>query len=307
MKGNKRHYPVLVLPLLAILLVLLSWAGPKRAMANGTLTATFIYHTAVSNTPMAGAYAYLHVYPQGGAIAEKYFRPAQYILGPTGAIGNLVASVPAGQYRVALIKKTQLPSNPDMAQLVGPPGTGDYIWYGTSPVTIADGSTTDLGTADAQIFAEPVTVTGVVNACNWTENTSSGTWYCAPGAAEANYFVFATTSLCPFSATNDFRYYPEYDCAGIAKYPALGPTDANGNYTLSLPAGGAYYIYAGMNPGQAGGKRNSAGAKPCGPISSASEYAPNGDYSNAYDYYDYNNPVTFTAGGTYNLNCTWFQ
>ena len=38
-KGNKRYFYVLVLPLLAVLLFL---AGPKRAMANGTLTATFL-------------------------------------------------------------------------------------------------------------------------------------------------------------------------------------------------------------------------------------------------------------------------
>ena len=271
-KGNQRYFSVLVLPLLAVLLFL---AGPKRAEANGTLTATFVYNGSGSNQPLAGAYAYLHAYPQGTLIAEKYFRPAQYILGPSDSNGNFNVSVPDGQYRVMLIQKAQA-SIPQ-----GPPLNGDYIWRYAGYITVASGSTVDLGTVYARVFAAPATIKGTV--IRFGNNTP-----------EVKFFVFATKEPCPYTRQRpQDSGAPEYNCSPLVKYPAVGPTDSNGNYTLQIKDPGTYYVYASPNPGQRGYAHHAAGPKPCGPI----------------NYYDnsvaYVNPITVTAGGTFTMNCSW--
>ena len=300
MKGNKGCFPVLVLPLLAVLLFL---AGPKRAMANGTLTATFIYNAGGTNQPLAGAYAYLHVYPQGAPIMEKYFRPAQYILGPSNANGNFSVSVPAGQYRVMLMARAPLTNGVSAPLEYGPPNTGDYVWDSKGSVsTVTDGSTTDLGTLFAEVFSAPVTITGTATSCNWVAN-SSGTYYCAPGSALSGRFVFATTAPCPFvqhgdSPDDDLQ---EYYCKPDEKYPAPAPTDASGHYTLRLPAAGTYYVYCGRNPGQTGRGYSAfpgptAGAKPCGMITGPTQYLPRTNVVN---------PLAVKAGGTYTEDCNW--
>lgn len=269
------------------------FSGPKRAEANGTLTATFIYN----GTPLSGAYVYLHTYPQGTMIEEKYFRPAQYILGPSDANGNFSVSVPDGEYRVMLMRK---------ASVYGPPVAGDYIWRYDGYITVAGGATVNLGTVNAQVFSGPITVKGTVTNCVWTSDSAGA--YCTPGTPLADWFVFATKTPCQpnpnYTDTPDLTStgsnnprYPEYYCYPYAKYPAAAPTGANGDYTIHLRNPGTYYIYAVENPGQRGyGRHMYLGPAPCGPITSS--------YSGGAPYQ--NNPLTVTSGGTYNMSCTWF-
>ena len=291
-KGNQRYFSVLVLPLLAVLLFL---AGPKRAVANGTLTATFVYNVGGTNQPLAGAYAYLHVYPQGAPIMEKYFRPADVINGPTDTNGNLSISVPAGQYRVMLMARAPLTNGVGVSRQYGPPRYGDYVGVDAdNVVTITDGATTDLGTVDAQEFTAPITITGFANACAWTENTATGYYYCAPGAALSNYFVFASPSPCQWVVHNKGHY--SYICPNNVKYPAVAPTDSNGKYTVYLQNPGTYYLYVSQNPGQTGNRyfRGGNALAPCGPITSSTSAYPGGVV----------NPITVTAGGSFSMDCT---
>lgn len=209
------------------LAVLLSAVG---AMAGGTLTATFIYNGGAGDQPLSGAYAYLHVYPQGSPIMEKYFRKAQYILGPSDANGNFLVSVPDGTYRVMLIRRAPLGSTP--ASAYGPPKVGDYIWfdYG-APVTVASGSTTALGSVYASIFGQggaAATISGTV-----TEG----------GDPKAGWFVVASSA--PF--VPGYWYWSLPAQTGI-KYPAPALTDQNGNYTINLSSPGTYFLYAMPSP-----------------------------------------------------------
>ena len=261
------------------------------AMANGTITATFIYNGSGVNQPLAGAYAYLHVYPEGPFIAESNFRAAQYILGPSDSNGNFSVSVPAGTYRIMLVRRAPLSNTNTAAQEYGPPKNGDYTWHDAgSPITVTTGAAVNLGTVYASIFSGPITVTGKVTTCNWVYSSSLGTYYCAPGSPAANRFVFATTTPCPFTLRHSIHV--EYYCRPYVKYAALAPTDANGSYILHLQNPGTYYIYSANNPGQTGYSRHAAWTLPCGQISGS-------------QYTNHVNPIAVTAGGTFNMNCNW--
>ncbi len=208
-------------------LVFAFWAALFAGMAeaNGTLTATFLYKDANNIThPLDHAYVYLHVYPQGFPIKEKYFRKAQYVLGPSDANGNISVSVPEGAYKVRITRRAPLTATPTRAQAYGPPNTGDYSLHITGAITVTTNSTVSLGTQYAAVFGPapaPITVSGQVK--NSVGQPLSG-WY-----------VHAEVSAiwCPNGAG------PR---AGAV--PALAPTDANGNYTIKLPSAGTYYFYA---------------------------------------------------------------
>ncbi len=213
----KRIFIVLVMLALATVL----FAG--TAMANGTITATFIYNGSGINQPLAGAYVYLHAYPQGAPIMEKYFRAAQYILGPSDANGNISVSVPEGIYHIRITRRAPLSAIPTQAQAYGPPRSGDYTWHmagSSSTITVAAGSAINLGTVYAQVFnSAPIAISGQVFS----------------NCPTCPFFVMATTTLI-----HPGVYYPQ---PGI-KYPAEAPTDSNGNYTIILRNPGTYYIYA---------------------------------------------------------------
>ena len=235
----KRIFIVLVMLALATVL----FAG--TAMANGTITATFIYNGSGVNQPLAGAYVYLHAYPLGAPIMEKYFRKAQYILGPSDANGNISVSVPDGAYRIMLIRRAPLSATPTQAQSYGPPRDGDYTWHlaGNSPsVTVTTDSAINLGTVYASIFSGPITISGRVMG--------------ASGKALAGWFVKATivpctgASQCP-SCSNQ---------CGSVRYPALFPTDSNGNYIVKLKNTGTYYVYACRGFGNSCGNSGYGGA-----------------------------------------------
>ncbi len=296
----KKLLAFLIIPALAVAL------SAGAAMANGTLAATFIYNGSGASQPLAGAYAYLHAYPYGTFIAEKYFRRAQYILGPSDSNGNFSVSVPDGKYRIMLMRRAPIGGG-NISLEYGPPRPGDYTWIDTGAyITVTDGATVNLGTVYATVFSQPITVKGTVTACTWTNNSATGQYYCAPGAAEANYFVFATTTPCP-SRLNTVDGGAEWNCGQVfPKYASSTPTDANGNYTLHLQNPGTYYIYSNQNPGQYGSKLSKLsrhGARPCGPITSNSSMIESGSTGSGAGYV---NPVTVTAGGTFNVNCAWF-
>ena len=205
------------------------------AMANGTITATFIYNGSGVNQPLSGAYVYLHTYPPlGSPIMQRYFRNAQYIFGPSDANGNISVSVPEGTYRIRITRRAPLASTPTQSQAYGPPRTGDYTWYDPgATVTVTTGSVVNLGTVYAQIFGSTsISISGIVTSSSSTPLQ--------------NYFVYATPVAC-----TEYRHYAGNKC-GPVKYPAVLPTDANGNYTIYLWKPGTYYIYCDSNPASGG-------------------------------------------------------
>ncbi|MDA8325432.1 MAG: hypothetical protein M0033_04370, partial [Nitrospiraceae bacterium] len=202
-------------------------------MANGTITATFIYNGSGINQPLAGAYVYLHAYPLGAPIMEKYFRKAQYILGPSDANGNISVSVPEGIYHIRITRRAPLSSTSTQAQAYGPPRSGDYTWHmagSSSTITVTTGSVTTLGTIYAQIFSgsAPIAISGQVTDHNY-------------GYGDSGLFVMATTT---FIRPGLPRSYP----LSGPKYPAGQPTDSNGNYVIKLKNPGTYYVYALSQP-----------------------------------------------------------
>ncbi len=218
-----------LLTLLVFMFASLLFAG--AAMADGTLTATFLYNGSGVNQPLAGAYMYLHAYPTDSPIMAKFFRNAQYILGPSDSNGNFSVSVPEGAYRVRIIRRAPLGSTP--GKTYGPPNTGDYTWHATgAPIGITTGSVVNLGTLYATVFggsSASITVTGIVYDSSW--------------APAAGWFVFASQTLCMPPG-----YWGTPNCMMVngtqaTRYPAQAPTDANGHYVLHLSKPGTYYIY----------------------------------------------------------------
>ncbi len=239
----KRWIPVLSVFIPALLLL----AG--TAMANGTVTATFLYTDSGGAVhPLDHAYVYL----QSGTKVnpkEKYFSTPLLILGPTNASGYVSVSVPEGKYYVRLTRRAPLTGTPAQAQSYGPPRAGDYTWNWGTPtapeITVTTGSVFNLGTVYATIFGEHITISGRVF------NVSTG-------AAKAGWFVKATTQYC---VALDSGYCNSIEaggrCAGLhwsptancgTKYPAQKLTDSNGNYTIFLKNPGTYYILACQTP-----------------------------------------------------------
>lgn len=243
------------------LVVLLVSAG--AAMANGTLTVTFVYNGSGSSQALTNAYLYL----QSGPAPHGVYRKARYILGPTDTNGSLSVSVPDGSYDVLLMRRAPLSSTPASSQMYGPPRQGDYT--AISYINVTDGSNVNLGTVYATVFGTslfgtPITITGTVT---------------HGGNPVKGYFVFATTSQCSFGWQNGCggqetcfsgsgcclgangiipgcyagsggcrsSVYPS-GCQG-EKYPAIAPTDSNGNYTINLSSPGTYYVFAEHQPG----------------------------------------------------------
>ncbi len=135
--------------------------GVANAAATGgpgTLTATFMYEDANgAGHPLDHAYIYLQDINDHFPMMEKFFRRAKYIFGPTDANGDISVSVPAGSYRVRMIRRAPLGSVPQ--NVYGPPVQGDYTWATIgSDVTVTPGVATNLGTQYAAIFPQtPVT------------------------------------------------------------------------------------------------------------------------------------------------------
>ncbi len=217
----KKRLPVFIGLMLAAVL----FAG--SAMADGTLTATFLYKDPGGAIhPLDNAYVYLHVYPPSGSpIMEKYFRNAQYVLGPSDANGNFSVSVPNGVYRV-FIRRSPLAAT--STNEYGPPSRGDLIWYSAgSTINVTTGSLIGLGAVYATVFAPQ---TASISISGKVTNSS--------GTPQTGWFVMATTAPCQVGAGGQVG-----GCPGM-KYPARELTDSNGNYTINLGNPGTYYVYA---------------------------------------------------------------
>ncbi|MDA8085328.1 MAG: hypothetical protein M0Z75_01370 [Nitrospiraceae bacterium] len=221
------------------------------AMANGTITGTFLYNGSGVNQPLDHAYVYLHDASNINPIMGKYFRNAQYILGPTDASGSISVSVPDGTYRIRITRRAPLTVVPASWQEYGAPRPGDYTWHlaGNSPsVTVTDGSVIYLGTIYAHPFSQLVTITGTIK---------GGT----SGAPLAGWFVKATPEPCTDAKLHSnqcgatlWKFYNYSYGANVQntayspQYPAEQLTDSNGNYTIDLPGTGTYYVYACPSP-----------------------------------------------------------
>ncbi len=194
------------------------------AEAQGTLTVTFIYQDASGVAqPLSSAYVYLHDGSKSPPL-EKYFTPADYILGPSDNSGRITASVPEGTYYVRITRR-----NSGIGPL-GPPEAGDYTWMQANyTVTINTNTTTDLGTKYAYFFGSaPVNISGTVKTIE--------------GASLAGRFVRVQTEPCILAYGGPVDQHPSNFC-GPVKFLALQRTDANGQYTVRLRDAGTYYIY----------------------------------------------------------------
>ncbi len=231
-----------------VFLALAAALSAAPAMANGTITGTFLYNGSGSGQPLDHAYIYLQDASNTNPIMGKYFRTAQYILGPTDANGNLSVSVPDGIYRIRIIRRAPLTAVPASWQEYGPPRPGDYTWHlaGNAPsLTVTDGSVTSLGTVYAHLFSPAVTISGTVTGA--TSGAPLAGWFVkataepctshrlSPRSNQCGSTVYAAASTSLGTAVNTV-YSPQY--------PAELPTDSNGNYTIDLPATGTYYVYA---------------------------------------------------------------
>ncbi|MDA8327330.1 MAG: carboxypeptidase-like regulatory domain-containing protein [Nitrospiraceae bacterium] len=276
---------------LSVLIVLISAAvfSAGTAMANGTITATFLYNGSGVDQPLDHAYVYLHAYPPAGsAIMGKYFRNAQYVLGPSDANGAVSVSVPEGTYKIMMTRRAPLTAAPTQSQAYGPPRSGDYTWHlsgSASSVTVTANSVVNLGVVYATIFGgdQPITVSGTVTG--------------ASGKVLAGWAVKATTVPCKSSTESG---YSNRGCGNI-QYVAPQLTDANGNYAIRLRNPGTYYIYASPTYYKYGGYgvRDYPGGyptcstAPCSPATTCEQ--------NGVPFY-YNCPLALTSAGATGVN-----
>ncbi len=209
------------------LFVLIAVFSVSVAEGAGTLKVTFKYRDSNGvEQPLSSAYVYL----RNGAVEppmEKYFSPADYILGPSDALGRITASVPEGTYYVRITRR-----NPSAIRPLGPPEAGDYTWYQTNTITIGTNTVTDFGTKYAKSFLNPITISGTITT--------------ASGAPLAGRYVRAQTDPCisaNFSSQDPAEWVYSNLCGFPAIYLAPQRTDAGGRYTIQLREPGTYYIY----------------------------------------------------------------
>ncbi len=191
------------------------------------LTASVLYN----GTALSGAYVYL----QSAKPLGQYSIQAAAIVGPSDSNGNISTGpftlIPAGAYRVMVRKPNSYPyycGGTECGQVYqGPPQAGDYVWRGFSNhVTIAPNQTASLGTVTATVYGPSASI------------TISGAVKGASGKALAGWAVKAATAPCE---SGNWAYAHSFnECA--TSYPAW--TDSTGNYTVTVPAAGTYYIYA---------------------------------------------------------------
>ncbi|MDA8171709.1 MAG: hypothetical protein M0Z48_07765 [Nitrospiraceae bacterium] len=208
-----------------------SYTVTPQTGSGSTIAATFVYKDPGGVVhPLDHAYVYLQA---GSALSprEKYFKAAQYILGPTDSSGNISANVPAGAYHVRFTRRAPLASAPTRSQAYGPPGRGDYTWNFVGPsgsiINIPAGSVSNFGAIYATRFGQSITISGRVT-------SSSG--------AAAGVYVVAMSSPC-LKAIGQYQWSGAYSCAGT-NYPAQALTDSGGNYSIRLKNPGTYYVYA---------------------------------------------------------------
>ncbi|RPI37983.1 MAG: hypothetical protein EHM54_01705 [Nitrospiraceae bacterium] len=205
------------------------------AEGAGSLTVTF---KDKNGSSLANAYVYLRSSANQPPM-EKYFTPADLILGPSGANGTINATgIPEGNYHIRITRRNPLGG---ASRPLGPPEEGDYTWYQARPITISTNQMTNLGTKVAYSFgSSQMSISGTV--------TQYGS-----GAPLADRYVRLQIGQCIEGS------YPTWEsedpdpslwvetnmCNGRSwgKKLALQRTDADGKYTMFLREPGTYYIY----------------------------------------------------------------
>jgi hypothetical protein len=195
------------------------------------------------------------------------------IVGPTSSNGTLSTSVPAGAYFVAVVKRATYPS------IYGPPSPGDYVWFDNNVppvITVTSGATVALGTLNTYVYqgASGLTISGTVKG--------------ASGAVLSGWAVKATNQPCYSGNWNSGSAHSPNEC-GTMKYPAF--TNASGNYSVTLPGSGTYYLYAVPYLGQYV-NLNYPGGYPTCTTSLGSEQ------STSTTYFYYNCPITVSSSLT---------
>ncbi len=211
------------------LLFLAAVLSAGLAEGAGTLTVTFKYRNSSGvEQPLAYAFVYLRNAAAEPPL-EKYFSPADYIIGPTDSSGRITASVPEGDYYVRITRRYTLEGR---TRPYGPPEPGDYTWNQAKPITISANTATSLGTIYAVLFGtSPITISGTV--------TTYG------GVPLANRYVRFQKVQCitaDYSSQDPSQWRDSNRC-GPDKHLGLQRTDANGSYSLVLRDPGTYYVY----------------------------------------------------------------
>ncbi|SPP99890.1 exported hypothetical protein [Candidatus Sulfobium mesophilum] len=202
------------------------------AEGAGSLTVTF-------KDKNGSALAYAYVYLRSAANEppmEKYFSPADQILGPSGANGTITATnIPEGDYYVRITRR-----NPLAARPLGPPEVGDYTWVQAKPITINTNTMTNLGTKVAWAFGSaPMSISGTVKSYSGTPLASRYVRLQIGPCVEGSYPTYESSDPDPSLWVD-----PNY-CNGRSwgKKLAFQRTDASGNYTIFLREPGTYYVY----------------------------------------------------------------
>jgi hypothetical protein len=200
------------------------------AEGAGTLSVTLRGKNASGvEVPLSYAYVYLRSAASEPPM-EKFFSPADLILGPSGTNGTITAGgIPEGDYYVRITRRNPLGG---AVRPLGPPEEGDYTWFQVRPITISTNQTTSLGTKVAWAFGSAqMSISGTVK--NWS------------GTPLAGRYVKATIVPCieaDYSSEDPAEWRDSNRC-GPEKHMAVERTDASGNYTLFLRAPGTFYIY----------------------------------------------------------------
>jgi hypothetical protein len=217
------------------LLVVALFVG--SAEGAGSLTVTLKGKNASGQiVNLAYAYVYLRSAVNEPPM-EKYFSPADLILGPSGPNGAITAgNIPEGDYYVRITRRNPLGG---ASRPLGPPEEGDYTWFQATPITINTNQTTNLGTKVAWAFGSAqMSISGTVK--------SYGS-----GAPLANRYVRLQIGQCiegDYTGWDGGWGEPYTDpnfCNGRSwgKKLAIQRTGADGKYTIFLREPGTYYVY----------------------------------------------------------------
>ncbi len=201
-------------------------------MAEGgnTLIVTVMYRDSNGVAhPLQGAYVYLRT-TQGSLPMDKYFSypgwPGGRQSPASDANGNItVSNINAYQSYYVRIRK------PQGGGLLGAPSPTDYTWTNQGSIYFNLNTVVNLGTVYAVPYnfsVQSILISGQVKG--------------ASGKVLPGWPVKAATAPCE---SGNWGYAHSFNECGSAKYPAF--TDSSGNYNISIPAAGTYYVYASPN------------------------------------------------------------
>ncbi len=191
------------------------------AIEKGYLTGSVILE---NNTPMSGAFIYLHGVDRDNPNDGVFWRAPDHIVGQLDRYGRFDVEIEAGDYYLTIIKRSS-------GRIWGPLQQGDMYYLhritaGTKKiVSIRPGQETNLGKVEGRLFAGR----GVAGYPEYKEiAVIYGTLTDNQSRPVPNAFILI---------------YSEPDQMGPTLFSA-GPSKADGSYSLSFYEEGKYYLVA---------------------------------------------------------------